>query len=75
MIFWRTERHAIEVKLRHDTETEAEALEQIGHNLDRAVLPEGWLVMVDLRKELSWAEKTFVHELDHAGKKIRLVGC
>ena len=75
MIFWREERHAVEVKLRRDTETEAEALEQIGRYLDHAALGEGWLVMFDLRKELSWVDKLFVREVEHAGKKIRLVGC
>ena len=38
MIFWRSERHAIEVKIRRDTETEAEALEQVAGYLDRAGL-------------------------------------
>ena len=75
MIFWRTERHAIEVKIRRDTETEAEALEQVARYLDRPQLDEGWLVMFDLRKELSWTEKQFVREEEHAGKRIRLVGC
>jgi hypothetical protein len=75
MIFWKDARHAIEVKLRRDTETEAEALEQIGRYLDRAGLDEGWLVLFDLRKELSWAEKQFVREVEHERKKIRIVGC
>jgi len=75
MIFWQGARHAIEVKLRRDTETEAEALEQIGRYLDRAKLDEGWLLLFDLRKELSWTEKLFVREVAHEGKKIRVVGC
>jgi len=75
MIFWRTERHAVEVKLRRDTETEAEALDQLTRYLDRAALSEGWLVMFDLRKEPSWADKQFVREVEHAGKTLRLVGC
>jgi AAA-like domain len=75
MIFWRGERHAIEVKIRRDTETEAEALDQVARYLDRAGLGEGWLVMFDLRKEVSWADKLFVREVEHEGKKIRIVGC
>ena len=75
MIFWRDERHVIEVKIRRDTETEAEALDQVARYLDHSGLGEGWLVMFDLRKELSWADKLFVREVEHAGKKIRLVGC
>jgi hypothetical protein len=75
MIVWRDERHAIEVKMRRDTETEAEALEQVARYLDSSGLGEGWLVMFDLRKELSWADKLFVREVEQRGKKIRLVGC
>ena len=75
MIFWKDARHAIEVKLRRDTDTEDEALEQTARYLDRAGIGEGWLVMFDLRKELSWADKLFVRELQHGGKQIHLVGC
>ena len=63
------------MKLRRDTETEARALEQVARYLDHAGLDEGWLVMFDLRKEVSWADKLFVREVEHAGKTIRIVGC
>lgn len=75
MVFWREERHVIEVKIRRDTETEAEALDQVARYLDHAGLHEGWLVMFDPRKDRSWAERLFVREVEHQGKKIRLLGC
>ncbi|HSK05240.1 MAG TPA: hypothetical protein VK932_28525 [Kofleriaceae bacterium] len=75
MIVWKGARHAIEVKLRRDTETELDALQQIARYLDRAGLEAGWLVMFDLRKELAWDDKLFVREVAHAGKTIRVVGC
>ena len=75
MVFWRDERHAIEVKMRRDTETEVEALDQIAGYLDQAGLSEAWLVMFDLRKELAWDERIFVREVSHLGKRIRIVGC
>jgi hypothetical protein len=75
MIFWKAERHAIEVKIRRDTETEAEAFDQMARYLDRAGLAEGWLLMFDLRKETSWGDKLFVREAEHAAKMIRIVGC
>jgi AAA-like domain len=75
MIFWRAERHAIEVKIRRDTETEAEALGQVAGYLDRAGLDDGWLVMFDLRKDLPWADKLFLREVEHGARKVRLVGC
>ncbi|WP_437292013.1 ATP-binding protein [Sorangium sp. So ce406] len=75
MMCSRDERHAIEVKVRRDTETEADALDQVARYLDHAGLGEGWLVMFDLRKERSWAEKLFVREVAHGGKMVRLLGC
>jgi len=63
------------VKLRRDTETELESLDQIARYLDRAALGEGWLVMFDLRKEPSWSDEIFVREIEHAGKRVRIVGC
>ena len=75
MIFWRAERYAIEVKIRRDTETEAEALDQVARYLDRAGLGEGWLVLFDLRKEVSWVDKLFVRDVEHAAKQIRIMGC
>lgn len=75
LICWHEERHAIEVKLRRDTETEAEGLEQLASYLDRLGLGDGWLVLFDLRETLSWEDKLFVREVEHAGKRIRIVGC
>jgi hypothetical protein len=34
-----------------------------------------WLVLFDLRKEISWKEKRFIREISHEGKVIRVVGC
>jgi hypothetical protein len=75
MIFWQGERHAIEVKIRRDTETETKALDQVARYLDRAGLSDGWLLIFDPRKEVSWADKLFVREVEHAGKRLHLVGC
>lgn len=77
MIEWRGARHAIEVKLRRDTETEAEAeaLEQVAGYLDRAGLQEGWLVMYDLRSTLPWTERLSQRTLDAHGKRVHVVGC
>ncbi|MBK9262650.1 MAG: ATP-binding protein [Polyangiaceae bacterium] len=75
LICWKEERHAIEVKLRRDTETEAEGLEQLAAYLDRLGLGEGWLVLFDLRETLSWQDKLFVREVEYEGKHIRIVGC
>lgn len=75
IIEWKGQRHAIEVKLRRDTETEAEALDQLAGYLDHSGLADGWLVIFDLRKGPSWGERLFTREVEHAGKRIRIVGC
>lgn len=75
MIFWRGARHAIEVKLRRDPETEARALDQVARYVDHAQLDTGWLVLFDLRKEVAWADKLYLSEVEHAGKQLRIVGC
>jgi hypothetical protein len=75
MLFWGQDRYAIEVKVRRDTETEAEAIEQGVRYLDHAGLGEGWLVLFDLRKELAWADKLYLREVQQGGKRIELVGC
>ena len=78
MIHWRGARHAIEVQLgRQDseTETEADALDQVAAYLDIAGLDEGYLVMFDLRRETSWQDKITVRDVTHAGRRIRIFGC
>jgi hypothetical protein len=75
MIEWRGQRHAIEVKLRRDTETEGEALEQLARYLEHAALPEGWLVMFDLRSTLSWEARLTTRQVEHRGKRVHIVGC
>ncbi|MCA9708273.1 MAG: ATP-binding protein [Myxococcales bacterium] len=75
MIDWRGQRHAIEVKLRRDTETEQEALDQLVRYLDYAGLEEGWLVLLDLRSTASWEERLTMRAVEHRGKQVHVVGC
>ncbi|MEM9457431.1 MAG: ATP-binding protein [Myxococcota bacterium] len=75
MVEWRGQLHAIEVKLRRDTETEGEALDQVARYLEHAGLFEGWLVLFDLRKGRSWGERLSTREVEHHGRQIRIVGC
>ena len=43
--------------------------------LDHLDLTEGWLLLFDLRKSIPWADKLFLREATHAGKRIRMIGC
>jgi len=75
VIEWQGQRHAIEVKIRRDTVTEARALDQVTDYLDRLGLDEGWLVMFDLRSTASWDERLTNREVEHRGKRVHVVGC
>jgi hypothetical protein len=75
LVGWKDQRYAIEVKLRRDTETEDEALDQLARYLDHAGLEHGWLVMFDLRSTLPWAERLTTRAVEHQGKRIQIVGC
>jgi RecB family endonuclease NucS len=75
LIAWRGERHAVEVKLRRDTETQAEALEQVARYLDTLGLREGWLVLFDLRASRSWKQRLTTRTRKVGKKKVHVVGC
>jgi hypothetical protein len=75
LVEWRDARHAIEIKLRRDTETEAEALQQLADYLDRLGLDEGWLVLFDLRSTKPWAERLTTRAVELGPRRIHVVGC
>jgi hypothetical protein len=72
---WRGQWHAIEVKLRRDTETEVEALDQLAGYLDHLGLHEGWCVLFDLRTTKPWSERLTLRTVEHRSKQIHVVGC
>lgn len=74
LITWRDERHAIEVKLRRDSSTEADAVKQLGRYLDHLGLSQGWLLLFDLRKSPGWKKKLFLRKKKHGAKQIVVVG-
>ncbi|MFO0758533.1 MAG: AAA-like domain-containing protein [Byssovorax sp.] len=75
VIEWRGARHAIEVKLRRDTQTEKRALAQVARYLDEIGVGESWLVMFDLRDKRSWKQRLTRKTVKVSGKKIHLLGC
>ncbi len=74
LVFWKNDRHLIELKIRRGPRTEGIAINQMVRYLDQAGLGEGWLVLFDKRK-LRWDRKIFVRDVEHEGKTIRIVGC
>ncbi len=75
LIEWGNHRVVIEVKLRRDTETETDALEQVTGHLDTVGEQEGWLVMFDLRSTLPWQERLFIRDEPFDGKIVHIAGC
>jgi hypothetical protein len=75
LIVWGSALHAIEVKIRRDTETEDDALAQVARYLDEAGLDEGYLVMFDLQSTQPWSERLTRETVVQAGKRIHVVGC
>ena len=75
IIEWKGTRHVIEVKLRRDSYTEERAIEQVVAYLDSLGQGEGWLVLFDLRTTKPWSERLWNRTIEHAGKRIHLVGC
>jgi type II secretory pathway predicted ATPase ExeA len=75
MVVWKTQRVAVEVKLRRDTETEDEALEQVTRYLDTSGAEEGWLVLFDLRATTPWSERLTTRTREVEGRRVHVVGC
>ena len=75
LVEWKGERHAIEVKLRRDTETRERALAQVCRYLDGLGLAEGWLVLFDLRSTKPWPERIWNEDASVDGKTVHIVGC
>ena len=75
LLTWQTQRVAIEVKLRRDTETEADAFEQVSGYLDSLGMDEGWLVMFDLRSKAPWTERLSTRTELLGARCVHIVGC
>ncbi len=75
LITWKTQRIAVEVKLRRDTETGDEALEQVVRYLDHLGLAEGWLVLFDLRATTGWETRLYTRTETVGARRVHLVGC
>ena len=75
LIEWKGERHVVEVKLRRGPATDEKAVRQLQKYLDGLDLTEGWLVLFDLRKTVSWEEKVFSRDLVLSSFKFHILGC
>jgi type II secretory pathway predicted ATPase ExeA len=75
LITWKTQRIALELKVRHRPTTEAKGLKQMTGYLDALGLDEGWLVIFDRRPELTWDERIFTRTETIGARRVHVVGC
>jgi len=75
LVTWKTQRIALELKVRHRPTTEAKGLVQLAGYLDTLGLDEGWLVLFDQRADVPWEERVFTRTEAVGPRRIHVIGC
>ena len=73
-VHFQQRRYPIELKLRYHQKTYAEGQKQLGQYLDKLGLKEGWLLVFDRRKGISWKRKLFWRTKKENNKQIHTIG-
>jgi len=68
-------RYPIELKLRYGEKSYTEGKKQLADYMDKLNCSEGWLIVFDRRKTISWDKKIFWQTQSIAEKTIHVVGC
>jgi len=66
--------YPIELKIRYGQKTYQEGLKQLGKYMEKLACLEGWLIVFDKRKTVSWDDKIFWQTHQVADKTIHVVG-
>jgi hypothetical protein len=74
-VHYQQNRYPVELKLRYGDKTYKEGQNQIVGYMDKLGCEEGWLIVFDRRKTISWEEKIFWQTKSVAKKTIHIVGC
>ncbi|RKZ76279.1 MAG: ATP-binding protein [Gammaproteobacteria bacterium] len=67
--------YPIELKIRYGEKTYKEGQEQLVNYMNKLDCAEGWLIVFDKRKTVSWDDKIFWQTKSIAQKTVHLVGC
>jgi hypothetical protein len=67
--------YPIELKLRYGEDTYTEGQNQLLGYLERLGCTEGWLIVFDRRKNISWDDKIFWKTVKLENKIINIIGC
>ena len=74
-VHYQQNRYPIELKLRYGDKTYQEGQEQLLDYMDKLSCDEGWLMVFDRRKTVSWDKKIFWQTKSVAKKTIHVIGC
>ncbi len=74
-IHYDNNEYPIELKLRYNDKTYQEGLTQLADYMDKLNSDEGWLIVFDRRKKISWQKKIFWKTRQQNGKNIHIIGC
>jgi hypothetical protein len=69
------QKYPIELKIRYGETTKEKSLDQIARYMDILGAGQGWLVIFDRRKTVSWEEKIYFTHEEYKGKQISVAGC
>jgi hypothetical protein len=72
---YQEQRYPIELKIRYNKQIVEEGKDQLAGYMETLGCSEGWLLLFDRRKTVSWKEKIFWQTEEHQGKTIHIVGC
>lgn len=66
--------YPIELKIRYGEQTYGEGIEKLVDYMDKLACREGWLVVFDKRKQISWEDKIFWRSSHRGEKTVHVVG-
>jgi len=74
-VHYQHNRYPIELKLRYGDKTYKEGQDQLADYMDKLDCAEGWLIVFDKRKTVTWDKKIFWQTKSVAKKTIHVIGC
>ncbi|MCP4696983.1 MAG: ATP-binding protein [Gammaproteobacteria bacterium] len=73
-VHYQEANYPIELKIRYGKNTYPQGRQQLADYMDKLGCSEGWLIVFDKRKTVSWEQKIFWQTHELAGKIIHVVG-
>jgi Uma2 family endonuclease len=73
-VHYENQKYPIELKLRYSPKNYQEGKKQLANYMDKLGCEEGWLIVFDRRKRVSWHKKIFWQTHKLTNKTIHIVG-